>query len=88
MRTILKFLAAAAILYLGYLLVGQAVMLGWIHGWVQDHYGDLTGADRTVGWLVALAVFALIRLVRWRPVPAGPGLFWPSPASVSPPPAP
>jgi hypothetical protein len=47
-------------------------MLGWIHGWVQDHYGDLTGADRTVGWLVALAVFALIRLVRWRPVLAAP----------------
>jgi hypothetical protein len=52
MRTILKSLAAAAIPYFGYLVVGQALMLGWIHGWVRDHLGDFTGADRTITWLV------------------------------------
>jgi hypothetical protein len=66
MRKLLKLLAAVAILYVVYFFTERTLVLRWIHGWVQDHLGDLTGADQTVAWLVALALLALSRLVRWR----------------------
>lgn len=72
MKTILKVLAVIGVLYVVYAFAARGLMLGWIHDWVQNHFGDLTGADQTVGWLVALALFALIRLVRWRPLVLAP----------------
>lgn len=66
MRKILKILAAVAILCIIYCFAEQGVMLRVIHSWVQNHFGDLTGADQSVEWLVAFATLALIRLVRWR----------------------
>jgi hypothetical protein len=72
MKTVLKVLAAVAALYVAYAVAARGLMLNWIHDWVQNHFGDLTGADQTVGWLVALALLALIRLVRWRPLVMAP----------------
>lgn len=68
MGKVLKALLALALLFLGYLAAERGLMLHWIHTWVQDHFGDITGADQTVGWLVALALLSLVRLVRWRPL--------------------
>ncbi len=72
MKTILKVLVVFGVLYVLYTFAARGLMLDWIHDWVQNHFGDLTGADQTVGWLVALALFALIRLVRWRPLVLAP----------------
>ncbi|HUN86660.1 MAG TPA: hypothetical protein VMU48_19930 [Terracidiphilus sp.] len=66
MRNLLKILAVIAIVCVVYVLVERGVMSSWIHVWVQYHFGDLTGSDQTVGWLVTLAILALTRLVRWR----------------------
>lgn len=66
MWRVFKTALVVAILFVLLMVAGSAKTLLSLHTWVRYYFGDLTGADPAVAWLMAGAVFALVCLVPWR----------------------
>ena len=66
MWKILGVLCLAAMLFVLLMVAGSVQTFGWLHEMVRANLGEITGSDPTVSWLVALGLFFLFGLVRWR----------------------